>query len=76
MSSDAAKDPEPKKGLTAMDRLKAIDIAKVDMYLFNQKHKLTNDLMSSERFMVIRGKNGRKYVFREVVDTSQKRILT
>lgn len=59
---------DAKKEFTADDRLKAIDIADVDMYLFNQTSKLTEKVMASERFMVITSKGGKRYVFRELID--------
>lgn len=59
---------DAKKEFTADDRLKAIDIADVDMYLFNQTNKLTEKVMASERFMVITSKAGKRYVFRELID--------
>lgn len=70
--------PEKKADdLSAADRLKAIDIKGADMYVFNQKHELTGETMASERFMVIRAANGRKYIFREVLDLKPKsRIIT
>lgn len=58
----------PKKEFTADDRLNAIDIADVDMYLFNQTNKITEKVMASERFMVITAKDGQRYVFRELID--------
>lgn len=64
---------KPKKEkLTAEDRAKALDIKGADMYVFNMKHALTGEIYSQEQFMVVRCRNGRKYVFRQKVDLPQK----
>lgn len=65
------QEKEPEK-LTKIDRLKAIDIEQVDLFLFNQKNKFTDVVESSERFMVIKDLNGKRYVFREAVDLKPK----
>jgi hypothetical protein len=71
---EAPKEQTPP--FTALDRAKAIDIAKVDMFIVNSQDvnpKLPVDPKGKahmkniqERFMVIRAVNGRKFVFREV----------
>lgn len=72
----AAERPS-KPPLTALDRTKAVEIEDVDMYVFQQRHKITDQVMSQEHFMVIRSKNGRKYVFRQVIERPKPgKILT
>lgn len=58
--------------LTPKDRAAAIDIKVAHLYSFKMKHPLTGEVHSNENFMVIKAANGRKYVFREVVDLEPK----
>lgn len=71
----AKPEAKPKKGLTALDRARAIDINDTDLYVVNHREKFTDKIMAIERFMVIRAKNGRKYIFREYIKTDKKANL-
>lgn len=58
--------------LTPKDRAVAINIKSANMYVFDLKHPITQEVHSREQFMVIKADNGRKYVFREEVDLTPK----
>ena len=71
-----SKNPVPKDAaFSSKDRKNAIDIEKVDMFVYNEKNKFTGDIKTSERFMIIKAKNGKRYVFREYAEVDNTGLI-
>lgn len=63
------------KELSEIDKALAINVANVDMFVINKRHRITGKIMESDHYMVILTAKGKKYVFKQQFKSAPKMIV-